>query len=98
LECPDRSEFELVEFQQPRGRPSTDQGMNDAGIVALALRVSGLEKIVARLRQGDWLAGADIVNQALPDGAVLKVLVCRGPGGARIILVEPPTGRRSLGQ
>ena len=42
FECPDRSEFELVEYSQPKGRQSTDVEMNDAGITALALRSTEL--------------------------------------------------------
>ncbi|MBA3516540.1 MAG: VOC family protein [Rhizobiales bacterium] len=97
LECADRSEFELVEFQQPRGRQTTDQGMNDAGIVALALRVRNLVELVGRVEAGGLTISSGIVEQILPDGAVLRVAVCTAPDGVRIILVEPPEGRRSLG-
>ena len=46
------TEFELVEFRQPRGRTSTDREMNDAGIAALALRVTGLDRLVGCGRSG----------------------------------------------
>ena len=52
FECADRTEFELVEFRQPRGRTSTDREMNDAGIAALALRVTGLDRLVGCRRSG----------------------------------------------
>lgn len=96
LECEDRSEFELVEFQSPRGRASTDRDMNDAGIAALALRVSGLDAIVARVEAGGFTLSSGIVEQILPDGAILRVAVCRGPDNVKVILVQPPEGRKSL--
>lgn len=96
LECEDRSEFELVEFKRPRGRATTDRGMNDAGIAALALRVSGLDEIVGWVEEGGFTLPAGIVDQILPDGAVLRVAVCRGPDDVKTILVQPPSGRKSL--
>lgn len=97
MECEDRSEFELVEFERPRGSSSTDKKMSDAGIAALALRVSGIEKLIDRVRLGGFAMSSELVAQTLPDGAVLKVAVCRGPDGVTVIFVEPPPGRRSLG-
>ena len=96
LECEDRSEFELVEFKKPRGRKTTDRDMNDAGIAALALRVSGLREIVGRVEAGGYKVQSGIVEQILPDGAILKVAVCLGPDNTKVILVEPPSGRKSL--
>jgi catechol 2,3-dioxygenase-like lactoylglutathione lyase family enzyme len=96
LECEDRSEFELVEFKRPRGRPTTDRGMHDAGIAALALRVSGLDEIVGRVEAGGFRLSSGIVEQILPDGAILRVAVCIGPDNVKTILVQPPSGRKSL--
>lgn len=96
LECADRTEFELTEYQRPKGRPISDREMNDAGIVALALRVSGVEELVGRVEAGGYKLLSGIVRQVLPDGAVLKVAVCIGPDKVKVILVEPPGGRKSL--
>ncbi len=97
LECEDRSEFELVECKKPRGRAETDRDMNDAGIAALALRVSGLDAMVGRVEAGGYKLTSGIVEQILPDGAILKVAVVRGPDNTKVILVQPPEGRKSLG-
>ena len=97
FETGDRSEFELVEFKNPRGRASTDREMNDAGIAALALRVTGLCSLAARIEAGGYTLLSGIVEQILPDGAVLRVAVCIGPDQVKVILVEPPAGRKSLG-
>jgi catechol 2,3-dioxygenase-like lactoylglutathione lyase family enzyme len=96
LECPDRSEFELTEYQRPKGRPTTDREMNDAGIAALALRVTGLDELVERVEAGGFALLSGIVEQVLPDGAILKVAVCLGPDSVKVILVEPPADRKSL--
>jgi catechol 2,3-dioxygenase-like lactoylglutathione lyase family enzyme len=96
LECADRSEFELVEFKKPRGRTTTDRDINDAGIAALALRVTEIEELVARVTASGFTLSSTIVAQVLPDGATLKAAVCRGPDNVKVILVEPPEGRKSL--
>jgi catechol 2,3-dioxygenase-like lactoylglutathione lyase family enzyme len=98
LECADRSEFELIEYRQPKGRSTTDRKMNDAGISALALRVAGVEELVGRVEAGGFVVTSGIVEQTLPDGAILKVAVCRGPDNVTVILVEPPADRKSLGR
>lgn len=96
LECADRSEFELVEFQRPKGRPTTDRDMNDAGIAALALRVTNLNDLVDGVQAAGFSLSSAVVEQILPDGAILKVAVCRAPDNVKIILVEPPPNRKSL--
>jgi catechol 2,3-dioxygenase-like lactoylglutathione lyase family enzyme len=96
FECADRTEFELVEFRRPRGRTTTDREMNDAGIAALALRVTGLDGLVEAVQTGSYSLLSGIVEQILPDGAILRVAVCIGPDRVKIILVEPPVGRKSL--
>ena len=70
--------------------------MNDAGIAALALRVSGLDEIVEKVTSGGFALSSGIVEQVLPDGAILRVAVCRGPDNVKVILVQPPAGRKSL--
>lgn len=97
LECPDRSEFELIEYQRPKGQQITDRKMNDAGISALALRVVGVEELVSRVEGGGFTVTSGIVEQVLPDGAILKVAVCQAPDDVTVILVEPPVDRKSLG-
>jgi catechol 2,3-dioxygenase-like lactoylglutathione lyase family enzyme len=97
LECEDHSEFELIEYRRPRGRETTDREMNDSGISALALRVTGLDDLVRRVEAASYSLLSGIVEQVLPDGAVLRVAVCIGPDNVKTILVEPPVGRKSLG-
>ena len=97
FECPDRSEFELVEYAQPKGRQTADIEMNDAGLTALALRVEGVIELAGRVEAAGYSLLSGIVEQELPDGAILRVAVCIGPDKVKIILVEPPAGRKSLG-
>ena len=65
-------------------------------IVALALRVTGVEELVRRVEGGGFAVTSGIVEQVLPDGAILKVAVCCGPDNVTVILVEPPADRKSL--
>ena len=97
FECGDRSEFELTEYRTPKGRQTNDTQMNDVGIVALALRVNGIETLAARVEAAGYRLLSGIVEQILPDGAILKVAVCIGPDQVKVILVQPPEGRKSLG-
>lgn len=97
VECPDHSEVELIEFARPRGLSRADRTMPDAGLAALNLRVSRIEELADRIRAGGFAMSSEVVEQVLPDGATLKVCVCRGPDDVTVILVEPPAGRRSLG-
>ena len=64
--------------------------------MAVNLRVTGVEAIVDRLRAGGYEPSSPIVPQTLPDGGVIKVVVCRAPDGVAILLVELPPGRASL--
>src|SRR5437899_2968900 len=54
VQCPDRSEIELVEYERPRGRPRSERAPNDAGILAVNLRVTAIEQLVARVRDGGF--------------------------------------------
>jgi len=97
VQCPDGSEIELVEYEQPRGRPRSERAANDAGILAVNLRVTDIEGMVARILAGGYGVPSGIVDQTLPDGGVIRVAVTIGPGGETIILVQLPEGRASLG-
>jgi len=96
LECPDRTELELIEYERPRGAATDDRRMWDAGLVALALRVEDLTSLMGRVADNGYAMPTGLVEQMLPDGSILKVVVVTGPSGATVILVEPPPGRRSL--
>ncbi len=97
VQCPDRSEIELVEYESPRGRQRSERTANDAGILAVNLRVTRIDEIVGRLLAGGDAVPSGIVDQTLPDGGVIRVAVTTGPDGETIILVELPEGRESLG-
>ena len=94
VSCPDGSEIELVQFKD-RG-PAVKRSPGDPGLMAVNLRVTDAEAIVARLREGGYAPSSPIVPQTLPDGGVIKVIVCRAPDGVSILLVELPLGRASL--
>ena len=96
FECPDGSEFELTQYIDPTGWLTNDREMNDVGLVALALRVNGLTDLVRRVEVAGYGFLSGIVEQTLPDGAILRVAVCLGPDQVKIILVEPPASRKSL--
>lgn len=95
VSCPDGSEIELVEFEQPR-RPTARREPGQPGIMAVNLLVHGLDAIVERLRAAGYVPSSPIVPQTLPDGAGIKVVVCRAPDDVAILLVELPPGRTSL--
>jgi hypothetical protein len=58
--------------------------------------VTGIEELVGRVEAGGFVVSSGIVEQILPDGAILKVAVCRGADNVTVILVEPPADRKSL--
>jgi hypothetical protein len=58
--------------------------------------VTGLDEVVGRVRSGGFTLTSGVVEQVLPDGAILRVAICRGPDNTKVILVEPPEGRKSL--
>jgi catechol 2,3-dioxygenase-like lactoylglutathione lyase family enzyme len=97
VRCPDHSEIELVEYEQPRGRPRSERAANDAGILAINLRVTAIDEMVGRIRAGGYEVPSGIVDQTLPDGGIIRVAVTIGPEGETIILVQLPEGRASLG-
>ena len=97
VRCQDGSEIELVEYEQPRGRPRSEREPNDAGILAVNLRVTDIDGLVGRIQSAGYLVPSGIVDQELPDGGVIRVAVTTGPDGETIILVELPEGRSSLG-
>jgi catechol 2,3-dioxygenase-like lactoylglutathione lyase family enzyme len=95
VSCPDGSEIELVEFEQPRGT-LVSRRPGDPGLMAVNLKVRGIEEIVSRLEAAGYPPRSEIVPQTLPDGGVIKVVVCRAPDDVAILLVELPPGRASL--
>lgn len=95
VSCPDGSEMELVEFEQPRS-PTARRQPGQPGIMAVNLLVHGLDAIVERLRGAGYVPSSPIVPQTLPDGGGIKVVVCRAPDDVAILLVELPPGRTSL--
>lgn len=95
VSCPDGSEIELVEFEQPR-RPRADREPGQPGLMAVNLLVRDLDAIVARLREAGYEPRSPIVPQTLPDGGGIKVVVCRAPDDVAVLLVELPPGRTSL--
>ena len=97
VECPDGSEIELAQFLDAESRPVT-RLFDQPGINLLSLRVTAIEALVERLTAGGYTFTSDVVSQPLPDGAVAKVVVCRGPDGIAITLTELPEGRRTLGE
>jgi catechol 2,3-dioxygenase-like lactoylglutathione lyase family enzyme len=94
--CPDGSEIELVEYEQPRGRPRLERQPQDAGLLAINLRVEAIDELRNRIQAAGFGFGSPIVLQTLPDGGTIKVLVCKAPDGVTVILVELPVGRGSL--
>jgi catechol 2,3-dioxygenase-like lactoylglutathione lyase family enzyme len=97
VRCPDGSEIELVEYERPRGRSRSERAPNDAGLLAINLRVTEIDGLVARVLAGGYSVPSGIVDQTLPDGAVIRVAVTEGPDAETIILVQLPEGRDSLG-
>ena len=97
VSCPDASEIELVEFENPRGLPAERRNAGDIGLFSINLRVTGVEALVERMLTGGYELTSDgVVDQVLPDGGVIKVAVVRGPDEVTVILVELPEGRESL--
>lgn len=94
--CPDGSEIELAEFQRPRGRPTVEREWADAGLSFLSLRVAHIEALIGRISAAGFTFTSELVHQTLPDGAVAKVVVCRGPDGVAVTLTELPADRTSL--
>lgn len=97
VECPDGSEIELAQFLGAEPQPVT-RLLDQPGINLLSLRVTAIEAVVDRLTAGGYTFTSDVVSQPLPDGAVAKVIVCRGPDGIAITLTELPKGKRTLGE
>lgn len=95
VSCPDGSEIELVEFEKPRGTLATRRP-GDPGLMAVNLMVRGIEALVERLTSAGYPPRSGVVDQTLPDGGHIKVVVCRAPDDVAILLVELPPGRASL--
>ena len=92
---PDGSEFELVEFEQPR-LATARREPGPPGLMAVNLQVEGIEELAERLASAGYPPRSGIVPQTLPDGGQIKVCVCSAPDDVALILVELPPGRTSL--
>jgi catechol 2,3-dioxygenase-like lactoylglutathione lyase family enzyme len=95
VSCPDGSEIELVQLRS-EARPVAQRRPFDPGLMAINLLVRDVDPIVERLTAGGYPPRSPIVTQTLPDGAAIRVVVCRAPDDVVIILVELPAGRTSL--
>lgn len=95
VSCPDGSEIELVEFEQPRGTP-IKRRPGDPGLMAVNLLVEGIDDVVDRLTGAGHPPTSGPIVQTLPDGAQIKVAVCAAPDDVAILLVGLPPGRKSL--
>jgi catechol 2,3-dioxygenase-like lactoylglutathione lyase family enzyme len=96
VSCPDNTEIELVEFEDPRGSDSP-RGAGDIGYFSLNFRVTGIDAVVARVKAAGYsLTSNGIVDQVLPDGGVIRVAVIHGADDVIVILVQLPEGRASL--
>lgn len=95
VSCPDGSEIELVEFERPRGTLARRRP-GDPGLMAVNLLVEDITAVVARLTAGGYPPSSGIVEQTLPDGGRIDVVVCRAPDEVALILVGLPPGRSSL--
>lgn len=95
VSCPDGSEIELVEFERPRGTLARRRP-GDPGLMAVNLLVEDIDAVVERLTAGGYPPTSGIVEQTLPDGGRIHVVVCRAPDDVVVILVGLPPGRSSL--
>jgi len=95
VSCPDGSEIELVQLTS-EARTVARRAPFDPGVMAVNLLVRDVDAIVERLTAAGYPPTSPIVPQTLPDGATIRVVVCRAPDDVTIILVELPPGRTSL--
>jgi catechol 2,3-dioxygenase-like lactoylglutathione lyase family enzyme len=96
LECPDGTELELVEFQRPRGSSKASKAWHDAGISFISFKVTSIEALVDRLKAAGIPFNGDVVQHALEDGTIVKVVYCFAPEGTTVTFTELPVGRRKL--
>ena len=97
VRCPDESEIELVEYERPRGRPRSERAPNDAGILAINLRVTEIDALVARILAGGYASPVRHRGPDAPRRSGHPGCGDRRPDGETIILVQLPEGRGSLG-
>lgn len=95
VSCPDGSEIELVHLAT-EDRAVARRRPFDPGVMAVNLLVRDVDAILARLEAAGYPAASPVVPQTLPDGATIRVVVCRAPDDVAILLVELPPGRSSL--
>lgn len=84
----DGTDIELVEFERPRGRQTVDRQVVDAGIATLALRVSGIEDVAARINASGRVLGSSFVSVTQADGREITYALCRDPDGTPLVLVD----------
>ena len=95
VSCPDGSEIELVQLTSET-RSAARRSAFDPGLMAVNLLVRDIDMIVRRLTAAGYPPTSPVVPQTLPDGGMIRVVVCRAPDDVTIILVELPPGRTSL--
>ena len=94
--CPDDSEIELAMFLDRSSAWQASRRFDEPGINLLSFRVQAIEALVERITAAGYRFTSAVVSQPLPDGAIAKVAVCRGPDQVAITLTELPRGRQSL--
>lgn len=95
VSCPDGSEIELVHLTSEDRLPARRRSF-DPGVMAVNLLVHDVDAILDRLVEAGYPPASPVVPQTLPDGATIRVVVCRAPDDVAILLVELPPGRTSL--
>jgi catechol 2,3-dioxygenase-like lactoylglutathione lyase family enzyme len=95
--CPDGTEIELAMFLDPTSARRLRRRFDEPGINLISFRVHAIDQLVERITAAGYRFTSAVVSQPLPDGAIAKVAVCRGPDQVAITLTELPEGRQSLG-
>jgi len=78
--------IELLEFANYPAKDNWEGNLATTGLTHIALTVSDLESLVAKLKENDYKFISEIKNS--PNGAV-KVVFVTGPEGLMLELVEP---------
>jgi catechol 2,3-dioxygenase-like lactoylglutathione lyase family enzyme len=78
--------IELLEFANYPAKDNWEGNLATTGLTHIALTVSDLESLVAKLKENDYKFISEIKNS--PNGAV-KVVFVKGPEGLMLELVEP---------
>ena len=78
--------IELLEFANYPAKDNWEGNLATTGLTHIALTVSDLESLVAKLKENDYKFISEIKNS--PNGEV-KVVFVKGPEGLMLELVEP---------